>query len=109
MRLEENIHGFKKAEKLAKKNGWKIVKTIPASASVNESFGDMGKQKFMSVLEDELGLTNEDEIEEWVDGIDENWDLANDLMMKLLDGQSLDRTEQIQVAYFLADQLQNHF
>lgn len=33
MRLEENIHGFKKAEKLAKKNGWKIVKTIPANAS----------------------------------------------------------------------------
>ena len=117
MRLEENIHGFKKAEKLAKKNGWKIVKTIPANASestrrarrFNESFADMGKQKFMSVLEDELGLTNEDEIEEWVDGIDENWDLANDLMMKLLDGQSLDRTEQIQVAYFLADQLENHF
>ena len=75
----------------------------------NESFADMGKQKFMSVLEDELGLTNEDEIEEWVEGIDENWDLANDLMMKLLDGQSLDRTEQIQVAYFLADQLENHF
>jgi hypothetical protein len=73
------------------------------------SFADMGKQKFMSVLEDELGLTNEDEIEDWVDVIDENWDLANDLMMKLLDGQTLDRTEQIQVAYFLADQLQNHF
>jgi hypothetical protein len=33
MRLEENIHGLKKAEKLAKKNGWKIVKTIPANAS----------------------------------------------------------------------------
>ena len=75
----------------------------------NESFADMGKQKFMSVLEDELGLTDEDEIEEWVEGIDENWDLANDLMMKLLDGKSLDRTEQIQVAYFLADKLENHF
>lgn len=48
MRLEENIHGFKKAEKLAKKNGWKIVKTIPANASesrrrarkFNEGLGD---------------------------------------------------------------------
>ena len=39
MRLEENIHGLKKAEKLAKKNGWKVVKTIPASA-INESIGD---------------------------------------------------------------------
>ena len=83
--------------------------TKKSRRKVNESFADMGKQKFMSVLEDELGLTNEDEIEEWVEGIDENWDLANDLMMKLLDGKSLDRTEQIQVAYFLADQLENHF
>ena len=38
MRLEENIHGFKKAEKLAKKNGWKIVKTIPKdTGAINES------------------------------------------------------------------------
>ena len=83
--------------------------TRKSKRKFNESFADMGKQKFMAVLANELGLTNEDEIEEWVEGIDENWDLANDLMMKLLDGKSLDRTEQIQVAYFLADQLENHF
>jgi hypothetical protein len=33
----------------------------------------------------------------------------NDLMYKLLDGEPLDRMEQIQVAYFLADKLENHF
>ena len=45
MRLEENIHGFKRAEKLAKKNGWKIVKTIPKDAGAfNESTKKFGKK-----------------------------------------------------------------
>lgn len=29
LRLKENIYGFDKAQKIAKKNGWKVVKTIP--------------------------------------------------------------------------------
>ena len=69
---------------------------------------DAAKEKFFGVLTDELGIP-EDEFEDFVEGLDENYDLMNDLMMKLLDGQSLDRTEQIQVAYFLADKLENHF
>jgi hypothetical protein len=49
MRLEENIHGLKKAEKLAKKNGWKIVKTIPANASESTK-----KFKESTDIEDEV-------------------------------------------------------
>ena len=55
MRLEENIHGFKKAEKLAKKNGWKIVKTIPKDAGAfNESrkFGKKFKESVGDVSKD---------------------------------------------------------
>ena len=69
---------------------------------------DAAKEKFFGVLTDELGIP-EDGFEDFVEELDENYDLMNDLMMKLLDGKPLERMEQIQVAYFLADKLENHF
>ena len=69
MRLEENIHGFKKAEKLAKKNGWKIVKTIPKDAGAfNESrkFGKKFKESIMGGGEYEPSYDDDEEpLAEW--------------------------------------------
>ena len=100
MRLEENIHGLKKAEKLAKKNGWKIVKTIPASA-INESIEDVtndpalvcpycgGNNCEVSIGTDDLNFTNLDRlqgetfnVECWCNDCDKPYNVTLELNVK---------------------------
>ena len=97
MRLEENIHGLKKAEKLAKKNGWKIVKTIPASV-VNESIEDDpalvcpycgGNNCEVSIGTDDLNFTNLDRlqgetvnVECWCNDCDKPYNVTVELNVK---------------------------
>lgn len=66
LRLKEGIKGFNRAMKLAKKNGWKVVKTIPKDPTAfNESIDDLGDiDTFRAIHDRELDSMISDGIEE---------------------------------------------
>ena len=102
MRLEENVHGLKKAEKLAKKNGWKIVKTIPKNPEMaRESVEDVatdpalvcpycgGNNCEVSIGTDDLNFTNLDRlqgetfnVECWCNDCDKPYNVTLELNVK---------------------------